>query len=75
MKTGTTAYYKDSFKEAIMTNYSMNKAMSLASTYASSQAEIEKSTTLQQAEKEVYLQNLQKAYDQTRDDIFGKSED
>ena len=75
MKTVTTANYKDSLKEAIMTNYSMNKAMPLAATYASFQAEIKNSTTLQQAEKEVYLQNLQKAYNQTRDDIFGKFED
>jgi len=75
MKTGTTAYYKDSFKEAIMTNYSMNKAMPLAAAYTNFEAEIKNSTTLRQDEKEVQLQNLQKSYDQTRDEIFGAFED
>lgn len=75
MKTGTTAYYKDSFKEAIMTNYSMDKAMPLADTYTDLEAEIKNATTLRQDEKEVLLQNLQKSYDQMRDEIFGESED
>ncbi|MCZ2260702.1 hypothetical protein [Sporosarcina sp. G11-34] len=75
MKTGTTAYYKDSFKEAIMTNYSMNKATPLAVAYSKFEAEINNSTTLRQDEKEVQLQNLQKSYDQTRDEIFGEFED
>ena len=75
MKTGTTAYYNDSFKESIMTNYSMNNAMPLAVTYTNFEADIKNSPTLQQDEKEVLLQNLQKSYDQTRDEIFGESED
>lgn len=75
MKTGTTAYYKESFKEAIMTNYSMNKAMPLAATYTDLEAEIKNATTLRQDEKEVLLQNLKKSYDQMRDEIFGESED
>ena len=75
MKTVTTSDYKESLKEGIMTNYNMNKATPLAVTYASFEAEINNSTTLQQDEKEVNLQKLQKAYEQTRDDIFGKIED
>lgn len=75
MKVVTTADYKESLKEAIMTNYSMNKATPLADTYASFEAEIKNSTALQQDQKEIQLQKLQIAYDQTRDDIFGKIED
>ena len=75
MKTGTTAYYKESLKETVMTNYSISKATPLASTHANFEAEIKNSPTLQPAEKEIYLQNLQKAYNQTRDEIFGSLED
>jgi len=75
MKTGSTAFYKETLKETIMSNYSKTKATPLASTHAHFEIKIKNSTTLQPAEKETHLQNLQKAYDQTRDEIFGIPED
>lgn len=71
MNIGSTAYYKETIKEAIMINYSERKAIPLASIHENIELEINHSTHLQPEEKEAYLHNLKNAYEQIRAEIFG----
>lgn len=75
MTIGSTAYYKETLKEAIMSNYGKSKATPLASSFTAFETEIKNSSSLQPAEKEIHLGNLQKAYEQTRNELFGVPEE
>lgn len=75
MTKGSTAYYRETLKETIMSNYGKTKATPLASSYTAFKTEIKNSASLQPEEKESYLVNLQKAYEQTRDELFGAPEE
>lgn len=75
MTKGSIAYYRETLKESIMTNYSQSKATPLASSYTAFESEIKNSASLQPAEKEVHLVNLKKAYAQTWDELFGVPEE
>lgn len=75
MKTGSTAYYKETLKRSIMHNYGKSKSTPLSSSYTEFETEIKDSPLLLPAEKESYLVNLLKAYEQTRDELFGVPEE
>jgi len=71
MKLGTKEYYLDAFKHVLMTNFIASKSQSLSSTQSYYEEQI-KSTTINEDEKNLYLSNLKKAYDEILHEVIGQ---
>ncbi|MBE1556546.1 hypothetical protein [Sporosarcina limicola] len=75
MKLGSKEYYVNAFKDGLMINYVAPKSQSLESIYIYHEEQIREIPHLKDEEKCSYSRNLQKAYDQTVDEIVGHSEE
>ncbi|MDI2586370.1 hypothetical protein OR571_04295 [Psychrobacillus sp. NEAU-3TGS] len=75
MPVGTKDYYVDGIKRTLMTNSVANESISLLAILRYYEEEIRSSPNLVGKDKESYKRNLQKAFDQTKDEVFGKIEE
>lgn len=75
MTVGTKEYYIENFKQVLMTNSVASESTSLNSILKFYEEEINSSPTLKEEDKEVYKLNLQKAFKQAKEEIFGNLEE
>ncbi len=75
MTVGTKDFYVESFKHTLMTNSIANESTSLQTIFKYYEEEISNTLNLNEQEKELYKRNLQKAFEQTKDEVFGKIEE
>lgn len=74
MTVGTKEYYVENFKQVLMTNNVTSESTSLNSVLKFYEEEISNSPNLKEEDKEVCKRNLQKAFKQTKEEIFGEPE-
>lgn len=75
MTIGTKEYYVENFKHTLMTNSVANESTSLSTIFKHYEEEISNTPNLDGKDKELYKRNLQKAFQQTKDEVFGKIEE
>ncbi|TQR10346.1 hypothetical protein [Psychrobacillus soli] len=75
MTVGTKEYYVENFKHTLMTNSVANESTSLSAIFKHHEEEISNAPNLDGKDKELYKRNLQKAFDQTKDEVFGRIEE
>ena len=72
MELGTKEYYKDLFQHVLMTNFIASKSQSLSSIQSYYEEQIRSTATINEDEKNSYLSNLQKAYDEILHEVIGQ---
>ena len=72
MKLGTKEYYRDVFQHVLMTNLIASKSQSLSSTQSYYEEQIRSTATINEDEKNLYLSNLKKAYDEIKHEVIGQ---
>ena len=75
MKLGSKEYYRDVFQHVLMTNFIASESQSLSSTQSYYEEQIENMATINPNEKAHYLRNLQKAFDEIKNEVVGHPEE
>jgi len=70
MERGTTEYFKNVFKQAVMNNFVRPQPVALAEIYACCEGEILRELPLEK--RTIYLKNLERAFVLTKVELFGE---